>query len=131
MRGRDGEVGGAVENGPGEGEGGAGADREAVVERHRGIPGTRLLRVFSRKALLGSRFLKVSMSKLRSSTGHLALSDEVIKLEKLPSSSIVHECFVDIYVKVYTQRTVFYVNPELQIIMLTQIKYSPGASHLQ
>ena len=80
MRGGDGEVGGAVEDGPGEGEGGAGADREAVVERHRGIPGTGLLsRVFSRKALLGSRFLKVSMSKLRSSTGHLALSDEVIK----------------------------------------------------
>ena len=45
MRGRDGEVGGAVEDGPGEGEGGAGADREAVVERHRGIPGTGLLRV--------------------------------------------------------------------------------------
>ena len=76
MRGGDGEVGAAVEEGPGEGEGGAGADREAVVERHRGIPGSR---VFSRKALLGSRFLKVSMSKLRSSTGHLALSDEVIK----------------------------------------------------
>ena len=45
VRGRDGEVGGAVEDGPGEGEGGAGADREAVVERHRGIPGTRLIRV--------------------------------------------------------------------------------------
>ena len=61
------------------------------------------------------------MSKLRNSNGHLALSDEVIKLEKLPSSSIVHECFVDIYVKVYTERTVFYVNSELQIIMLTRV----------
>lgn len=67
MRGGDGEVGGAVEDGPGEGEGGAGADREAVVERHRGIPGTRLLRVLysTRKpCLVDSRFLKVSMSKI-------------------------------------------------------------------
>ena len=58
MRGGDGEVGGAVEDGPGEGEGGAGADREAVVERHRGIPGSGLLRVLysTRKPCLVADF---------------------------------------------------------------------------
>ena len=61
MRGGDGEVGGAVEEGPGEGEGGAGADREAVVERHRGIPGTGLLGVLhSTGKPFSGRFLKVS-----------------------------------------------------------------------